>query len=118
MKTVYPNDKSSGYDKEDLELELRKFQEFFPGKRLLALCLDGFSHHVIYDDVPKQPKANSIEVSFYMGQWEELEHAKAAGKDVRLQKAARDFLTAIGFNSHISYQGNPTEIIYVDPEDR
>lgn len=118
MKTVYPNDKSSGYDKEDLELELRKFQEFFPGKRLLALQLDGFSHRVIYDDVPKTQKAHAITVSFCMGTWEELEHAKAAGKDVRLQKAARDFLTALGFNNHASYQNNPTEIIYVNPEDR
>jgi len=117
MRTVYPNKKSSGYDKEDLELELKKFQEFFPRKRLLALQLDGFSHHVIYDDIPKTPKAHSIEVSFYMSESEELSHCM--GDENRyLQKAARGFLTAIGFNSHISFQGNPTEIIYVNPEDR
>ena len=117
MRTVYPNDASSGYDKEDLALELKKFQEFFPGKRLLALQLDGFSHHVIYDDVPKTPKAHCIEVSFCMGEAEELAYCKDEEKR-RLKKAARDFLAAIGYNGHSSYQGNPKEIIYVDPEDR
>ena len=117
MRTVYPNDKSSGYDKEDLELELRKFQESFPGKRLLALQLDGFSHHVVYDDVPKTQKYHSIEVSFCMGEAEELAYCEDE-EDRNLHKAARRFLTALGFNGHASFQGNPMEIIYVDPEDR
>lgn len=117
MKTIYPNLPSSGYDKEDLELELKKFQESFPGKRLLAIQLDGFSHCVIYDDVPKTPKAHSVEVSFCMGEDEELHYCRSE-EDRNLHKAARKFLTALGFNGHASYQNNPTEIIYVDPEDR
>lgn len=118
MKTVYPNNESSGYSQEDLKLIVSKFQKHFPDKRLLALQLDGFSHRVIYDDVPKTPKAHAIDVSFCMGMWEELEHAKAAGKDVRLQKLARDFLTEAGFDGHAWYQGNPKEIIFVDPKNR
>lgn len=97
---------------------LESFKKLFPDKRLLAIQLDGFSHRVVYDDVPKTPRAHAIDVSFCMGQWEELEHAKAAGKDVRLQKLARDFLAENGFGGHAFYQGNPTEIIFVDPEDR
>ena len=118
MRTVYLNEKTSESDRKELEAILNKFQKRFPDKRLLALQLDGFSHRVIYDDVPKTPKAHAIDVSFCMGQWEELEHAKAAGKDVRLQKLARDFLAEAGFDGHAWYQGNPKEIIFVEPEDR
>ena len=118
MRTVYLNDKTPESERKELEAILSKFQKRFPDKRLLALQLDGFSHCVVYDDVPKTQKYHFIEVSFYMGQWEELEHAKAAGRDVRLQKLARDFLADAGFNGHLSYQGNPKEIIFVEPEDR
>jgi hypothetical protein len=117
MRTVYANDPKGEYDKEDLELELKAFQKFFPGKRLLALCLDGFSHRVIYDDVPKTPKAHAVYVSFYMGEAEEMSYAKTDEDRAKL-KAARGFLTAIGLNTHVSFQGNPKEIIYVNPEDR
>lgn len=97
---------------------LESFKKLFPDKRLLAIQLDSFSHRIIYDDIPKTPKAHAIEVSFCMGLWEELEHAKAAGKDVRLQKLARDFLAENGFDHHLDYYNNATEIIFVDPEDR
>lgn len=118
MRTVSLNDKTTENDRKELELILNKFQKHFPDKRLLALQLNGFSHRVIYDDVPKTPKAHAIEVSFCMGTWEELEYTKAAGKNVRLQKLARDFLAEAGFAGHASYQGNPKEIIFVEPEDR
>ena len=117
MRTVYPKDKSSGYDKEDLELELRKFREFFPNKRLLALQLDGFSHKVVYDDVPKTPKAHLVVVSFCMGESEELSYCDSE-EDRNLHKAARGFLASIGFGGHASFQNNPMEIIYVKPEER
>ena len=117
MRTVYANDPRGEYDKENLEIELKTFQRFFPGKRLLALQLDGFSHCVVYDDVPKTPKAHAVEVSFCMGEAEEMAYAKT--EEARaMKKAARGFLAAIGLNVHISFQGNPMEIIYVDPEDR
>ena len=117
MKTIYPNQPNSGYDKEDLELELKKFQEFFPGKRLLCIQLDGFSHRVIWDDVPRTPKAHCVDISFCMGEAEEQAYCRS-DEDRRLHKAGRDFLRALGFAGHSSYQNNPTEIIYVDPEDR
>lgn len=94
------------------------FREKFPNKRLLALQLDGFSHRVIYDDVPKTPKAHAVDISFCMGQIEEIEHAKAYGKDVRVVWRMREFLEEAGYSSHYQYQGNPTEVILVEPEDR
>lgn len=117
MTTVYPNDPYNGYNKKDLEFEMGKFWEFFPGKRLLCIQLDGFSHCVIYDDVPKTPKAHAVEVSFCMGLDEELAYCHSEGEKA-LKKAARSFLSAIGFAEHSSFQNNPVEIIYVDPEDR
>ena len=94
------------------------FRSKFPDKRLLALQLDGFSHRVIYDDVPRTPKAHAVDVSFCMGQIEEIEHAKACGKDVRALWRMREFLEEAGYGSHWQYQNNPTEVILVEPEDR
>lgn len=94
------------------------FKTKFPDKRLLAIQLDGFSHRVIYDDVPKTPKAHAISVSFCMGPIEELEYAKAAGKDLRSQRLAREFLSEAGYGSHFHYQNNPVEVIFVNPKDR
>ena len=103
----------TGAERERLE---SLFHEKFPDKRLLAIQLDGFCHRIIYDDVPRSGMANGIYVSFCMGPIEELEHAKAAGKDVRLQRLAREFLAEAGYSGHYLYQGNPTEVILVEPE--
>ena len=108
---IYP----TGAERERLE---SLFHEKFPDKRPLALQLDGFSHCVVYDDVPRTSSYHTIDVSFCMGPIEELEYAKAAGKDVRLQRLAREFLAEAGYSGHYSYQGNPTEVILVNPEDR
>lgn len=94
------------------------FHSKFPDKRLLALQLDGFSHRVIYDDVPRTPKAHAVDISFCMGQIEEIEHAKARGDDVRVVWRMREFLEEAGYSGHWQYQGNPTEVILVMPEDR
>ena len=113
--TVYPK----GAERERLEKIFA--EKFGKERRLLCIQLDGFSHRVIYDFVDpllKTPKALAVDVSFCMGQWEELEHAKACGKDVRTQKLAREFLAEAGYSSHYQYQCNPTEVILVEPEDR
>lgn len=115
--TVYVKDPRSGYDEEDVAIELKRFAQFFPNKRLLAIQLDGFSHGIIYDDIPKQPKAHRLEVSFCMGDAEALDYCRGS-EEVALQKAGRAFLRAIGLGVHACFQGNPKEIIYVMPEDR
>lgn len=115
--TVYVKDPKSGYDEEDIAIENKRFQERFPGKRLLCIQLDGFSHRIIYDDVPKTPKAHSIDVSFCMSDAEELHYARSSEEAERI-KAARSFLRSIGLDVHYPYQNNPKEIIYVMPEDR
>lgn len=96
----------------------KAFAERLPGKRLLALHLDGFSHTVIYDDVPKGYKPNFVDVSFCMGEAEELSFCKSHGTDPEVQKAARAFLRDIGYDHHSSFQGNATEVRFVEPEDR
>lgn len=117
MRTVYANNPNSGYDSEDVKKELEAFQRFFPNKRLLAIQLDGFSHNIVYDDVPKSEKAHVITVSFCMGAAEELSYC-GTEDERKLQTAGRGFLEYIGLNSHAGYQNNPKEIIYVLPEDR
>ena len=94
------------------------FAAKFPDKRLLALQLDGFSHRVIYDDVPRSEKVHAFDVSFCMGAWEELGYARARGEDVCAQRLAREFLEEVGYSSHLKYQDHPVEVILVEPEDR
>ena len=94
-----------------------EFAKAMPGKRLLALQLDGFSHRVIFDDVPKTPKAHGVSVSFCMGEAEELSHCENE-EEKATHLAIRGFLAACGYNSHFSYQNNPVEIILVQPEER
>lgn len=96
----------------------KAFAERLPGKRLLALQFDGFSHTVIYDDVPKNDRPNFVDVSFCMGEAEELSFCKAHGTDPEVQKAARAFLSDIGYAHHSSFQGNAVEATFVEPEDR
>jgi len=96
---------------------LKSFEKLFPNKRLLAIQLDGFSHHVVYDDIPRDIKAHSLEISFYMGVAEESVYCRDPEKKALL-KAARQFLQDNGFAHHLDFQNNPMEIIFVDPEDR
>ena len=117
MASYHVSDPNRGLTQEELDTELRYFQKRFPGKRLLAIQLDGFSHHVIYDDVPKTPKAHSVEVSFCCSEEEWLGYCPTEEKRAEA-KAARDFLRDIGHTSHACYQNNATEIIYVWPKDR
>lgn len=118
MATYNVKNKNHGLTEEELAAELKQFAKYFPHKRLLALHLDGFSHHIIYDDSPRtEVREHSVEVSFCMSESEELSYCDSEEKKA-LVKAGRAFLSAIGYNNHSYYQGNPTEIIYVEPEER
>lgn len=96
----------------------RRFGELLPKKRLLALQLDGFSHGIVYDDVPRGACAHRIDVSFCMSPEEEIAYAEAIGQTAESQKAARAFLADIGYGGHASFQGRAVEIRFVEPEDR
>lgn len=115
--TYNVRDKRYGLTEEEIAAELAKFQKRFPGKRLLALHLDGFSHHVIYDGGTKDSEIRSVEVSFYMSEAEEMSCAK--GDEAKAeQSAARAFLRDIGHDAHACYQGSAVEITYVEPHER
>ena len=117
MASFRVTDPRSGLSREDVESHLACFQRKFPGKRLLALQLDGFSHGIVYDDVPKTKKAHFAEASFCCSESEWLGYCRS-DEERAIAKAARDFFIEIGFASHIRYQNNPLELIYVSPEER
>jgi hypothetical protein len=81
----------------------KRFKEIY-GKelRLLAVQLDGFSHRVVYDNGEADSNVNFDEFSGCMteGNWS----SKSVG-----------FFKDIG---HSAYQGNPTEYIYLEPNQR
>jgi len=79
-----------------------KFAKLYPGKRLLAIQLDGFTHSAIYDNGKKSDPVKSDRFSHCMpeGGW---------------TAAARELFADIG---NASYQGNAKEIIYLAPGDR
>lgn len=116
MASYHVTDPARGLTPEELAAELRCFRKHFPKKRLLAIQLDGFSHRVIYDDIPREGKAHAVSVSFCCSEAEWL--AGLTEEEREDAKAARAFLTDIGYTSHSWYQGNPTEVIYVMPEER
>ena len=51
-----------------------------------------------------------------MGEQEELSYCPEDRRE--RQKAARAFLTDIGYTGHSQYQGNALEIVFVQPQDR
>ena len=104
-------------DPNTIERDLALFSKLFPGKRLLCLRLDGFSHHIYMDSGNRGSEIESVEVSFYVSQ-AEWNLYLSTQKDMTASKAARQFLIEIGKNTHTPYQGNPLEIIYIEPKDR
>lgn len=115
--TYNVRDKRYGLTEEEIEAELRCFQKHFPDKRLLAIQLDGFSHNVVYDDIPKTPKAHSVSASFCCSEEEWLGYCNTEEERAKA-KAARAFLKEIGYDSHACYQGRAVEIVYVEPNER
>ena len=78
------------------------FRKLYPGKRLLAIHLNGFSHSVIFDT---GKKADPVQRDVFSGCMPE-----APGKD-----RAVAFFAGVG---HSQYQNNPKEVIFVHPQDR
>ena len=118
MASYNVKDQMRGLTKEELDAELRQFAKYFPKKRLLALQLNGFSHRILFDDSPRtEDEYHAVEISFCMGEAEELAYCDSDEQREQV-KAGRAFLKAIGYNNHAYYQGNPTEVIYVEPEER
>lgn len=78
------------------------FKRLFPGKRLLAIHLDGFSHSILYDS---GKKTDEIEIAYYSG------CAPEQNKDDRVTLLLGQF-------PHFCFQNNAQEVIFVHPEER
>ena len=114
--TVRATDRKSGLSKSERKEILDAFSKRFPGHRLLALQLDGFSHAVVYDDGTATSHPTFVHVSFCMSEDEEMCYAPESKREI--QKAARDFLIDIHRSGHSAYQGNAVEITFVEPDER
>lgn len=84
----------------------KKFEEAYPGKRLLAVHLDGFSHSIIYDSGTKDSDIEQEHYSGYMSQSEKDHYGMGKVESV------------LGDIGHRSYQNKAEEIIYVMPNKR
>lgn len=82
------------------------FKELYEGKRILAIQLNGFSHKVFYDSGTTNSDVIIEEHSGYLSEYE---------RTGRFTPKVQKLFDGIG---HLSYQNNPVEIVYVNPEDR
>lgn len=101
-----------GGEKSEKEILAERFKESYPGKRLLAIHLNGFSHTVFWDEGKRgsKPERGSIRadgISFCMGK----EERRASYGESRCDRLERIFR---GYEAHYLYQGNPREILFVD----
>lgn len=79
----------------------KRFAEVYPGKRLLAVQLNGFSHSLYYDDGTSE---SSIQQDDMSG-WTDIPGGEKASQ-------------VLGLIGHAPYQNNAVEYVYVMPEDR
>lgn len=90
------------------EIFQERFNQMYPGRRLLAIHLDGFTHTVIFDGGTKDSVIRSELYSSFVGK----EEASWYGMNNE-----RTVVMFEGFGNS-SYQNNPEEIVYVNPEER
>jgi hypothetical protein len=91
--------------KTDEKVFQERFGRMFPGKRLLAVQLNGFSHIVFYDGGSKNHEIERMSVNCAPEQKTET---------VNCDRAKAFFL---GY-PHYCYQNNAKEICYVLPRER
>lgn len=80
----------------------QRFKELYPGKRLLAIQLNGFSHRVFFDS---KTSASNIECQDYSGCMPEGHWPASA------------ILLFEGIG-HAGYQNNAKELLYILPNER
>ena len=95
----------------DMKKEFKKrWAELFPGKRLLAVQLNGFTHSIFYDEKSARAKVVKGEVS-QMTYSDYISKAEAIMFDMNFKEVTeffKDFPNA-------QYQHNALEIVYVRP---
>lgn len=91
-----------GKNRIDVKLFESKFSELYPGKRLLAVQLDGFSHRVIFDGGSSDSPVKSDSFSGCMPE---------GGWSVQAK-------SLLSLYPHHTFQCNAYEYVWVLPEDR
>lgn len=89
------------------EMFAKRFKKEFPKKRLLAIRLNGFSHTVVLDEGNARTLPQYLAYSAYL--------SSSEVSDKKLNDSLANIFE--GF-SHYAYQGNPTEIMFVLPNER
>lgn len=85
----------------------KRFKAEFPKKRLLAVQLNGFSHRVVLDEGNAKSRPQYLEYSAYL--------SSSEISDKKLNTSLANIFEGV---SHYAYQGNATEIIFVQPNER
>lgn len=82
---------------------LERFKNLYPGKRLLAVQLNGFSHKVFYDGGSSDASITVEEFSPWTSNFD---------------RQTKQSELLLGSFSTYTYKGNPKEIVYIGPEER
>lgn len=88
--------------KEIKSLLVERFDTLYPGKRLLAVQLNGFSHSVFYDSGDGEDDIIVDRVSFY-------------APEMSFSNEARKMFDGFG---HGVYQNNAKEYVWIKPDER
>jgi hypothetical protein len=84
------------------EILKERFEKFYPGKRLLAIQLNGFNHSIFYDN---GSSSDEIEIARYSNFAPEIKELTPLGEMFE------------GYPNG-NYQGNAVEHLYVKPDER
>ena len=108
--TTFEEDEEEEEEEDDIHTELFKekikavFAEIYPGRRLLAVHLNGFTHSIITDGGKSNSPILSRSWSAYV----------SSGDDER----EKEFFKRIGFGYHHGFKHNAIEILFVKKEER
>jgi hypothetical protein len=89
-----------------------RWKELFPGKRLLCVQLNGFTHDIYYDE--RSPRAAVIK-----GGCKRLSYSDCMGMSEARSYGFNDDAVVKFFEGfpNYAYQGRPIEIVYVMPKE-
>lgn len=87
-----------------------RWNKLFPGKRLLAVQLNGFTHSIFYDE--KSPRAK-------VGEYRQLVYSDCMSMGEAKSYGMNEDNVVEFFKGYPNYQcqGNAMEIVYVMPKD-
>ena len=92
------------------DLFKQRFEKLYPGKRLLAIQLDGFTHSVYYDDLKgkEKPIKGKCHKDIYTGCMGQVEANSYGMNSTAVNKLFEGY-------PNYAYQNNAKEIVYIRP---